>query len=83
LPRGAEALGASIAFVVVASILNAQSSLRAVAVVLPVHYWQNWLALFEPGAHVDLVDGVVAQLATVAVSCLVAVLVRRRRDPAA
>ena len=42
LPRGAEALGAAIAFVVVASILNGQSALHAVAVVLPVHYWQNW-----------------------------------------
>jgi ABC-2 type transport system permease protein len=83
LPRGAEALGASIAFVVVASILNAQSSLRAVAVVLPVHYWQNWVALFQPGSHAHLLGGAVAQLATVAVSCFVAVLVLRRRDPAA
>src|SRR5689334_11235564 len=46
LPRGAEALAASVGFVVVASILNGQSGLHAVTVALPVHYWQNWVGLF-------------------------------------
>jgi ABC-2 type transport system permease protein len=83
LPRGAEALGCAVAFVVVASMINAQSPLHAVAVVLPVHYWQDWTALFDPHATAHLGGGVVAQLATVLVAAGVTALVLRRRDPAA
>ncbi|MGI5239926.1 ABC transporter permease [Dactylosporangium sp. CA-139066] len=90
LPRGAEAVAAAIAFVVVASILNGQAAthgfLHAVAVVLPVHYWQSWPGLLErAGAeHVPaLGTGVAVQLAVIAVCTALAALVLARRDPAA
>ena len=83
LPRGAEALGAAIAFVVAASILNGQSALHAVAVVLPVHYWQNWAGLFEPQGAKGLGTGSVVQIATVVLCTAVSLVVLRRRDPAA
>jgi ABC-2 type transport system permease protein len=83
LPRGAEALGATIAFVVAASVLNAQSALRRVAVLLPVHYWQDWTTLFTPAGTARLGAGVLAQLATMTVATGISVLVLRRRDPAA
>jgi ABC-2 type transport system permease protein len=83
LPRGVEALGAAIAFVVCASIVNAQSSLHAVAVVLPVHYWQAWTALFDPGGRPGLVVGALVQVATIAVCAGVSLAVLRHRDPAA
>lgn len=83
LPRGAEALGAAIAFVVAASILNAQSALHTIAVILPVHYWQNWTALFDPRGTANLGTGVVSEIATIVVATGVAVLVLLRRDPAA
>ncbi|MFI5911710.1 ABC transporter permease subunit [Dactylosporangium sp. NPDC051541] len=88
LPRGAEAVAAAIAFVVVASILNGQATPRtglphAVAVALPVHYWQDWTALFTPGAAAHLGPGVAVQAATVSVAAAAAVLVLRQRDPAA
>lgn len=83
LPRGAEALGAAIAFVVVASILNGQPALHAVAVVLPVHYWQDWTHLFDPAGTAHLVTGTLAQLATIALATAAATLTLHRRDPAA
>lgn len=82
MPRGVEALGVSVAFVIVASILNGQPSLHGLAVILPVHYWQDWTNLFGPGpAH--LLGGVIDQLCTVAVAVAVAAGVLLRRDPAA
>jgi ABC-2 type transport system permease protein len=83
LPRGAEALGAAIAFVVAASVLNAQPALHTIAVILPVHYWQNWTALFDPRGTTHLAVGAVAQIATIVVAIAVAALVLARRDPAA
>jgi ABC-type transport system involved in multi-copper enzyme maturation permease subunit len=83
LPRGAEALGASVAFIVAASILNGQSALHAVAVALPVHYWQDWVGLFEPGAATGLATGALVQVATVALCAVACLVVLRRRDPAA
>lgn len=95
LPRGAEAVAAAIAFVVVASILNGQGSqrghgvLHTVAVALPVHYWQSWAGLLERAGSPDaagapgLGTGVAVQLATVAICAAVAALVLARRDPAA
>ena len=81
LPHGAEALGASVAFVIVASILNAH--LHALAVILPMHYWQNWTYLFEPAGIARLDVGVIDQAATIVVATGVSVLVLLRRDPAA
>jgi ABC-2 type transport system permease protein len=83
LPRGAEALGAAVAFVVAASVLNGQSALHSVVVLLPVHYWQNWAPLFDRSTPVDLVTGPLAQLATIVLATGIAGLVLRRRDPAA
>lgn len=82
LPRGAEALGIAIAFVILASILDGQPHLHGVAVILPTHYWQNWTHLLD-GTRSNLVNGIIDQLATIAVATAAAVLVLRRRDPAA
>lgn len=83
LPHGAEALGAAIAFVVAASILNGQQALHALAVILPVHYWQDWAALFDPKGAAHLGAGTVTQLATIVITTGLASLVLARRDPAA
>ncbi|MFC5183583.1 ABC transporter permease [Actinomadura harenae] len=83
LPRGAEALGASLAFVVIATILNQQSSLHRLAAVLPVHYWQSWTALFSPSGTAPLATGALCQLITIALATTLAFAVLHRRDPAA
>jgi ABC-type transport system involved in multi-copper enzyme maturation permease subunit len=83
LPRGAEALAVAIAFVVIASILNGQGALHAIAVVLPVHYWQNWVGLFDPAGATGMGLGTVVQLVTVALCIAVCWVILRRRDPAA
>jgi ABC-2 type transport system permease protein len=83
LPRGAEAVAGAIGFVVVASILNGQSALHAIAVVLPVHYWQDWTGLFAPGTTTHLGTGILVQAAWIAVCTGICLLVLRRRDPAA
>lgn len=83
LPRGAEALGTTVAFVVAASILNGQSALHTVTALLPVHYWEDWTRLFDPSGTAHLATGVVAQAATIALATGIAVLVLLRRDPAA
>ncbi|MDL4816607.1 ABC transporter permease subunit [Actinomadura opuntiae] len=83
LPRGAEALGAAVAFVVVASILNGQSALRSVQVVLPVHYWQDWTHLFDAHGTAHLGTGVACQVATIALAAGASAVVLLRRDPAA
>jgi ABC-2 type transport system permease protein len=82
LSRGAEALAAAVAFVVAASILNGQPALRPIAVVLPVHYWQDWPGLFAPKGQ-DLGTGTAIQIATVALCTAISAAVLRRRDPAA
>ncbi|MFC4050031.1 hypothetical protein ACFOY4_10080 [Actinomadura syzygii] len=83
LPQGAEALAATVAFVVAASVLNGQAHLHDVAVILPVHYWQTWTDLFTPAGTAHLSTGIVAQTATIALATGIAILVLRRRDPAA
>jgi ABC-2 type transport system permease protein len=83
LPRGAEAVAAAIAFVIAASILNAQTALHAIAVILPVHYWQSWTGLFEPGGAHGLGTGALVQLVTVAICAASSMTILRRRDPAA
>jgi ABC-type transport system involved in multi-copper enzyme maturation permease subunit len=81
LPRGAEALAAAIGFVVIASILNGQHALHAIAVVLPVHYWQN--ALFDPAGATDLGLGTFVQFTTIALCVAACWIILRRRDPSA
>ncbi|MCU7730221.1 ABC transporter permease [Actinoplanes sp. KI2] len=83
LPRGAEALAASVGFVVVASILNGQSGLHALAVALPVHYWQNWVGLFDPAGASGLMLGVAVQAGWIAGCVAACWVILRRRDPAA
>jgi ABC-2 type transport system permease protein len=83
LPRGAEAVAAAIAFVVIASILNAQGALHHVAVVLPVHYWQNWVGLFDPAGATGMGLGAIVQLATITVCMAACWFILGRRDPAA
>ncbi|WP_426502909.1 hypothetical protein ACPPVO_35440 [Dactylosporangium sp. McL0621] len=56
---------------------------------LPMHYWQSWPGLLErPGSpdaasRPSMATGVLVQAGTIAVSVAVAVIVLRRRDPAA
>ncbi|MEU8695527.1 ABC transporter permease [Streptomyces sp. NPDC048665] len=83
LPRGIEALGAVVAFVIAAGILNGAHALHAVQIVLPVHYWQDWTHLFGPSGTAHLGTGIVAQAATITLATCAAVLVLVRRDPAA
>ncbi|MFI1994926.1 ABC transporter permease [Actinoplanes sp. NPDC020271] len=83
LPRGAEAVAAAIAFVVIASVLNGQGAVHAVAVILPVHYWQNWVGLFDPAGATGMGRGALVQVAWIAGCVAVCGLVLRRRDPAA
>jgi len=83
LPRGAEALAVAVAFVVTASIVNGQSALHVVAVALPVHYWQNWVGLFDPAGASEMWLGVVVQVAWI-VGCIAGCwAILGRRDPAA
>jgi ABC-2 type transport system permease protein len=81
LPHGAEALGASIAFVIVGSILSAHQ--HALAVILPMHYWQDWTTLFGPAGTAHLGAGVTSQAAAIVVAIAASGLVLLRRDPAA
>jgi ABC-type transport system involved in multi-copper enzyme maturation permease subunit len=83
LPRGAEALAVAIAFVVVASIVNGQGALHALAVVLPVHYWQDWVGLFDPAGATGMGVGTLVQVATIVFCVAVCSIILRRRDPAA
>ncbi|MFB7597173.1 ABC transporter permease [Streptomyces sp. NPDC056160] len=83
LPRGVEALGTAVAFVIAASLFNGAHALHTVQVVLPVHYWQDWTHLFDPSGTAHLGTGIVVQVATIVVATCSAVLVLLRRDPAA
>jgi ABC-2 type transport system permease protein len=82
LPGPAEALGASVAFVVIANILDGQASLHAVAAALPVHYWERWTHLLE-GGGAGLATGLAVQAAATAIALGAAWLVLACRDPAA
>jgi ABC-type multidrug transport system ATPase subunit len=85
LPGPAEALGVSVALVVIANILDGQAWLHTLAAVLPVHYWQRWTHLLEgsAGAAAGLATGTAVQAAAVAIALGLAWAVLTRRDPAA
>ncbi|MER6121802.1 ABC transporter permease [Streptomyces sp. NPDC001795] len=83
LPRGIEALGTAVVFVIAASIFNGSHTLHAVQAILPMHYWQNWTQLFDPAGTAHLGTGVAVQIATIILATCAAVLVLFRRDPAA
>lgn len=82
LPRSAEALGISLAFLVGSAILDNVRSLYAIVAALPVHYWLRWTSLFHGGGG-GLVLGLAMQSATVAVVMAAAYAILARRDPAA
>jgi len=50
---------------VLATILDAQGALHKITVILPVHYWQNWVALFDPSGAAHLGPGAAVQVATI------------------
>ncbi|MFR0357541.1 ABC transporter permease [Streptomyces sediminimaris] len=83
LPRGIEALGATVAFVIAAAIFNGSPTLRSVQAVLPMHYWQDWTRLFDPTGTARLGTGIAVQTATIVLAACAAALVLFRRDPAA
>lgn len=83
LPGPAEALGVSVAFVVIAEILDGQASLHAISAALPVHYWQRWTTLLDAGGGGGLATGLAVQVVTIAVALGAAWLACARRDPAA
>jgi ABC-2 type transport system permease protein len=82
LPRSAEALGITIAFVVGSALLDDVRSLHAIIAVLPVHYWLRWTSLFHAGGG-GLALGLTVQAATAAVVMAAAYAILARRDPAA
>lgn len=79
LPGPAEALGASVALVVTANILDGRGSFD---VALPVHYWQRWTELFD-GSSAGLGVGLAVQAAAITIALAVAWTILIRRDPAA
>jgi len=83
LPRSAEALAAAIGFVVVASVINGQGTLNSIGVVLPVHYWQYWVALFAPTGATGMALGTGVQFGTIILCVTACWTILRRRDPAA
>jgi ABC-type transport system involved in multi-copper enzyme maturation permease subunit len=86
LPRSAEALGITLAFLVGSAVLDNVRSLHAVVAALPVHYWLRWTSLFGGGGGGSgggLALGLAVQSATVAVVMAAACVVLARRDPAA
>ncbi|HET7016725.1 MAG TPA: ABC transporter permease subunit [Streptosporangiaceae bacterium] len=82
LPRSAEALGITIAFLVVSAIVDSIKSLHDVVVLLPVHYWQRYTGFFQ-GGDGGIGVGLVVQAATVVVVLVAAYAILARRDPAA
>lgn len=85
LPRPVEALGISTAFLIGSALIEQVRPLHAVAVVLPVHYWMRWTQLFQGGGagSSGLFVGLAVQAATIAVALAGALILLRRRDPAA
>jgi ABC-type transport system involved in multi-copper enzyme maturation permease subunit len=82
LPGPAEALGLSVAVVVISNILDGQPSLRSLDSVLAVHYWGRWTHLLEGGSS-DLALGVAVQAVWILTVLAGAWLLLMRRDPAA
>lgn len=82
LPRSAEALGVTLAFLVGSAVLDNVRSLHAVVAALPVHYWLRWTSLFNDGGG-GLGLGLAVQCGTMAVVMAAAYAILTRRDPAA
>jgi ABC-2 type transport system permease protein len=82
LLRSAETLAAVVAFVIGFSVLNGVHGLHALVRAVPVHYWQDWTHLFEPG-RAQLGVGAAVQVVWIAGAAGLSALVLRYRDPAA
>jgi hypothetical protein len=52
-------------------------------VALPVHYWQNWIGLFDPAGASGLALGASVQALWIAGCVAACWVILRRRDPAA
>ena len=82
LPRSAEALGITLAFLVGSVVIDDVKSVHDLVVILPVHYWPRYAGLFQ-GGDGGLALGLAVQAATVAVVMAAAYAILARRDPAA
>lgn len=82
LPRSVEALGITVAFLIGSTVLDKVSAVHDIIVILPVHYWMRWTQLFG-GGDGQLLPGLAAQAAAIAVALAAAWLLLARRDPAA
>jgi len=82
LPRSVEALGITVAFLIGSAALDNVSAVHDIIVILPVHYWLRWTQLFGGDAS-QLIPGLVAQAAGIAIALAAGYLLLARRDPAA
>jgi ABC-2 type transport system permease protein len=82
LPRSAEAMGITLAFLVGSVIIDNVGSVHDLVVILPVHYWPRYTGLFQ-GGDGGIALGLAVQAATVAVILAAAYAILARRDPAA
>lgn len=82
LPRSVEALGITVAFLIGSAVLDNVSAVHDIIVILPVHYWVRWTQLFG-GDGGQLLPGLAAQVAAIAIALAAAWLLLARRDPAA
>jgi ABC-2 type transport system permease protein len=82
LPRSVEALGITVGFLIGSAALDNVSAVHDIIVILPVHYWLRWTQLFGGDAS-QLLPGLAAQAAAIAVAFTAAYLLLMRRDPAA
>jgi ABC-2 type transport system permease protein len=82
LPRSAEAMGITLAFLVGSVIIDNVRSVHDLVVILPVHYWPRYVGLFQ-GGDGGIALGLAVQAATVVVILAAAYAILTRRDPAA
>jgi ABC-2 type transport system permease protein len=82
LPRSVEALGIAVAFLIGSAVLDNVPAVHDIIVLLPVHYWMRWTQLFG-GDGGQLLPGLAAQGAAIAVAVAAGYLLLARRDPAA
>jgi ABC-2 type transport system permease protein len=82
LPRSVEALGITVAFLIGSAVLDNVPAVHDIIVLLPVHYWMRWTQLFG-GDGGQLLPGLAAQAAAIAVALAAGYLLLARRDPAA
>lgn len=77
-----EALGITIGFLIGSAALGNVSAVHDIIVILPVHYWPRWTQLFGGDAS-QILPGLAAQVAAIAVALTAAYALLMWRDPAA